>query len=441
MISRLRSRSATKTVVVVVGPHRSGTSVTTRIFNLLGLEVGGPLIPPGPHNRSGYWEHSGVVDIHERLLTDLGSNWHDFRPLPSGWELDSIVDQHLENLRSLIEDECAAADIWCVKDPRLCKLLPLWLRLFGQLEIEPSFVITVRNPLEVVLSLMTRDQFGPQKSALIYLGHCLEACVRTQGFSRAFVSFASLLGDWEPTCRRAAAELDLTWPAEPLKCGDDIDRFLRPSERHHVKQENDLGEFTGLEWAQEIYSAMDEACKGEPSRVEQVAGDLWSLYRKAADAFVPATEQERAFAEDKAGVVPVEGAQVRQLQRVAEMSSTLEAQADRVALKLREQLVDVRQRLASTQESLVNLQAGLLEQESIADSLGEKLETEKTLTAHLGTELNQLKSDLNLWQSKYRRTDAELVKLQGHLTGILSSRFYRYTRSARRVWRRLVGST
>ena len=44
-------------VVPILGMHRSGTSLCTRLANLLGMELGEPLQPAGPDNPKGFWEN------------------------------------------------------------------------------------------------------------------------------------------------------------------------------------------------------------------------------------------------------------------------------------------------------------------------------------------------------------------------------------------------
>ena len=43
---------------VVVGMHRSGTSIVSRLLNLLGAHLGpeDDLMPPKPDNPTGFWE-------------------------------------------------------------------------------------------------------------------------------------------------------------------------------------------------------------------------------------------------------------------------------------------------------------------------------------------------------------------------------------------------
>src|SRR5579859_1689857 len=73
------------TAILVLGMHRSGTSATTRVLNLLGADLGANLLEAQADNAKGFWEHAEAVQIHEELLAALGRTWHDVREMPDDW--------------------------------------------------------------------------------------------------------------------------------------------------------------------------------------------------------------------------------------------------------------------------------------------------------------------------------------------------------------------
>mgnify|MGYP001037718924 FL=1 len=77
-----------KRALLIFGMHRSGTSAAARVVNLLGAELGNDLVPPGPDNPGGFWEHAEAVRINDDLLHGLGRTWYEMRGMPDGW-LDS----------------------------------------------------------------------------------------------------------------------------------------------------------------------------------------------------------------------------------------------------------------------------------------------------------------------------------------------------------------
>lgn len=62
-------------LVVVLGMHRSGTSVLARGLQVLGVELGERLLPPAADNPRGFWEDLDVIGIDERVLAALSRDW------------------------------------------------------------------------------------------------------------------------------------------------------------------------------------------------------------------------------------------------------------------------------------------------------------------------------------------------------------------------------
>jgi len=62
-----------------------------------------------------------------------------------------------------------------IKDPRICRLVPLWTSVLERIGVEAVFLIAFRNPIEVAESLKVRDGFHPAKSLLMWLRHVIDA--------------------------------------------------------------------------------------------------------------------------------------------------------------------------------------------------------------------------------------------------------------------------
>src|SRR5581483_5443085 len=96
-------------------------------------------------------------------------------------------------LEQILRSEYGDSTLFVVKDPRLCRLIPLWLAALERYGARPSFVITTRNPLEVAGSLRARNGFSATKSYLLWLRHLLDAERDSRGFPRVFTSYEQLL--------------------------------------------------------------------------------------------------------------------------------------------------------------------------------------------------------------------------------------------------------
>jgi hypothetical protein len=229
-----------KKIVIVAGMHRSGTSALTRAINLAGVPLPSNLMPATPENRDGYWEPVDLVVFHDKILKSFESQWDDFREVPQAWFDGDEAERFGIGLSEWITEEIAGKDGLLIKDPRLCRLLPLWQKVCAALGIDIYTVIVVRNPIEVVRSLQTRNQFLPMKSAILWLRHFIDAERFTRGRQRSFVDFDGLMNNALSTIQRIAAELGLVFPVPDSELAPLLDAALKPSLRHHVATRDDL---------------------------------------------------------------------------------------------------------------------------------------------------------------------------------------------------------
>jgi hypothetical protein len=185
--------------ILVPGMGRSGTSAISRVLNLLGAAIPGAVMPPQPDNPTGFWEPLDVVDLHDRMLAAIGLPWHAIVETPEAWFQTEPARAFGGEIRALLERHAADDDLLLIKDPRANRFLPLWTAALAALDIEPLFVIPIRNPLEVAGSLAARDGLATPYSCLVWLRAMLEAERHTRGYRRSFVDYAALLSDWRAT--------------------------------------------------------------------------------------------------------------------------------------------------------------------------------------------------------------------------------------------------
>ena len=149
-------------LLLFVGMHRSGTSLLGSLLPGCGIAMPGPLISGDLHNPEGYFERSDVTGLQEQLLIDLERWWpspRGMQPLPAGWLESALGQRALADLIALLEPEAARQPgPWAIKDPRSSLLLPLWKAACHQLEIPLQLLLAVRDPAEVMVSLVRRDQ-------------------------------------------------------------------------------------------------------------------------------------------------------------------------------------------------------------------------------------------------------------------------------------------
>ena len=64
-------RKKDKTIVAILGMHRSGTSLVGQMLHAMGVPMGSNLVVANEYNERGYYEDNVVVRIHDKLLREL----------------------------------------------------------------------------------------------------------------------------------------------------------------------------------------------------------------------------------------------------------------------------------------------------------------------------------------------------------------------------------
>ena len=221
--------------VLVCGMHRCGTSAVTRVINLLGADIARDLIPAQLDNVRGHWESAAVMAINDDLLSSIGTPGDPFDPLllPHNWQTTKQAQRAKRRLMDLIEIQFADSSLFVVKDPRISRLLPLWIDVLQALNIDVVVVIPFRNPLEVAASLAQRDAVSLPKTLLLYLQSYLETEYASRSRPRMFIRYDALVGNW---ClfQNQLNELfgkQFSPPTTAIKA--EIDAFLTADLYHH----------------------------------------------------------------------------------------------------------------------------------------------------------------------------------------------------------------
>ena len=74
-----------RVAALVLGAHRSGTSVTAGILAHLGFALPRTLMPADSWNAEGYFESSRLHLFHDRLLHAAGTSWDSYTRVSPEW--------------------------------------------------------------------------------------------------------------------------------------------------------------------------------------------------------------------------------------------------------------------------------------------------------------------------------------------------------------------
>jgi GT2 family glycosyltransferase len=300
--------------LLVLGMHRSGTSALTRVLSLLGADLPMRLMPPVANdNPRGFWEPERIARLHDEMLTAVDSSWDDVLPMPEQWHELSALRGRFQQMLDLLQEEFGESGLFVLKDPRICRLIPMWNELLEQFGAEPRHVIMLRNPLEVAGSLHARNGFPVAKSLAIWLRHVLDAEWFTRGQVRTFVRYEDLLRDWRRVTDKIAAELRLSWPRSHHQACLEVEEFLSAKDRHHEISDEEFDRNTAASpWMKKAYwalrrmeeGAVDEgtaaldAVRGELAVAEQSYGPILAAWRRQVREGREEFEQFKAKSQD-----------------------------------------------------------------------------------------------------------------------------------------------
>lgn len=451
---------AATTVVCTLGMHRSGTSLVSRLLNLLGVYLGEApsLSKTGWDNPKGYWEHPALALLNDEILECFGGRWDEPPAFPVQWTGDSRLTAVKERARQLLQ-EFDGQPVWGWKDPRTCLTVPFWQELIGPMR----YVVCLRNPCAVLASLSSRNGMSQEKAEQLWLTHVESSLRHTSGQPRMFVFYEDVISNWQLELRRLASFIGRPACADDPRLQALAAEFLEDHLCHHRMSTLDLAGHQRISFATKgLYLAL----RGPGTRGTSAdgAGELThhdrSLHRsldllatgalEAWHATLTATAERQELAHDKqvweASIAGLQG----ELDRLAVAHDRTTAAASASATLLtteRDGLVAAAAALAAARDALEVEANGLrdaLRARAVSDD--ERAAREQRLaqaTAGLQTDLQGVMLERDGWQNS---SEAAHQLLQE----ILASRAWKLVASSRRLivrllpagsWRREVFST
>lgn len=292
-VARETEPLAGRRALVVLGPHRSGTSALTRVLNLCGAGLPAHILPPGDglpedgNTSAGFWESKPILMLHEEILVAAGAIWDHPHVISPSWFDSEAARKLTRRLAETLAQEYQDASFIVAKDPRISLLAPLWRNALQELGFAADWVISVRNPLATAASLTRRDGFPQGKGLSLWLAYFLAAERHTRGQRRVFVLYDDLLEDWRAVVERIERELSLS--SSPLKGErtDEIEAFLDPSLRHHEITAGELLRHDGVtDLVKDAFLWASEAATGKAVSSDPLDGIHEALQREEA-VFLP----------------------------------------------------------------------------------------------------------------------------------------------------------
>ena len=267
-------------VVVVLGMHRSGTSALAKALELFGVDLGQNLMAASEHNPKGYFEDNELVEINNRIYAKASSNWSSIQFLEPANLLGPRFEKEQKEAREFLERKLAQGNPIGLKDPRLCRTLPLWEKIFVEMGIRVRYLMPFRNPFEIAASLQKRDGMTTDYGLTLWGSYQTDALRHTEGKSRLFVGFHQLLENSGCELARIAEFLETAWNPHAESTLEYQKKFLDSYLRHHQTK---MGHSLQPPASQRLAVALDAVCqqsnKKELENVENAGKEalLWMM--------------------------------------------------------------------------------------------------------------------------------------------------------------------
>ena len=197
--------------------HRSGTSLVAGILAEASIKPPPDLLPAhSVDNPGGYFESQEVIRINNGFLTALGRSWSGPEPLPEECFTASEATRARAKIRVFLgQSEPENGDL-LLKDPRFCRLMPLWLPELKS-HYERLVVVHVLRRAEAVSRSLSRRSESPgtaqaavtcaSQSDLLWLHHNLELARHAPCGRRLVIAYEDLLSDPESIAREFIVEV------------------------------------------------------------------------------------------------------------------------------------------------------------------------------------------------------------------------------------------
>jgi hypothetical protein len=400
---------------MVLGMHRSGTSLCSHVLSALGLDmtdrVPGPgLDSPGKDNPLGHWERWEIVEFHDRILRFFNREFfnqaHDFA-LPVAWWADPRVAEVRREITAFLKGRMGNG-YFGFKDPRTVRLMPIWHQIINELKLAPKIVFCLRNPAQVARSLNGRNGFSLDTGEYRWFSYTVDFFRYTKSAEICTIEYESWFEEPAFNLVKLRNFLDLSEDRTEF----DLDLTVSDLVRHELRHDDARLSEASQPLIRSVYQLARRADHDPAARAQlQTIGAQFVTFQQLQGAFQRDFE-EQAAAAARLPALEEEAAALRA--SLSEREAAAE-QAQAEIPHLRELLADA-ERWASDREATVagaqTEMTGL--REALAQSGRQVAEHEAAVTA-LNSEIAALRT--TLIEAERRAQEAEAIpEIRAELT-------------------------
>jgi len=267
--------------VLVLGAGRSGTSVVARAIQTVGVELGNDFKPPSPKNPTGFFEDAALLRLSKKLRQALGLRPDSLHLLDEELWTSPAVEPFYAEFADTINDHFGQAPIWGFKYALTMRMLPFWQQLFARMDISPSYVLPIRNPLSVARSRAKLDAHRGQHghSDLEWLANVVPYFDRLRTDTLAVIDYDRLMADPVAQLERLALRLHL---AISTQSRENIHAFatsfLKPGLQHTRFSIDELKAAETINvLVRDAYCWLDRLATDEIEPTDQALGEAWRV--------------------------------------------------------------------------------------------------------------------------------------------------------------------
>ncbi len=224
-------------IVVVLGMHRSGTSLCSHVLSALGFDMADD-VGVNEGNQKGHWERWELMDFNDRILALFDRSWHSQKhsfAMPPAWWADPRVRAIREEMIAWLRPRMGERRRFGFKDPRVSILLPVWKEIFFELDLQPQFVLCLRSPNPVARSVAARgDVPGLLDPELRWLMYNARATAHLAADPVCVVPYEDWFEDDLPNVRRLGRFLDIKDQTDNPLVHDTVRSIVAPNLRHQL---------------------------------------------------------------------------------------------------------------------------------------------------------------------------------------------------------------
>lgn len=210
-----------KYITIILDAPRSGASLLTSCLRLLGCAapVSSASTDPG-------------------IITSLFFQELDLDPLmigglPEDWQQSKAATKAKQRIKALLLT-CKQEQAPCILSaPGMTRIIPLWLNVLQEINIEPKIIHILRHPWETAQSLNSNKSMELYKAHLLWLAYNRDALAGCVNHQHILITFDQLLADPVTTLKKVGLALGLAFPRDMRAAYYDLLDFVQPSLKHH----------------------------------------------------------------------------------------------------------------------------------------------------------------------------------------------------------------